>query len=272
MADVLERPRSWVLAHDEHMLSPAEILSFSGLVRRRFTGEPVAYLRGHVEWYDLDLVVTPEVLIPRPETELLLETGVRLARSVGARVIADVGTGSGAIAIGLARALPAAIVIAIDASEGAVDVARRNIIRYGVQDRVQTRHGSLLEPFDAQPDLLIANLPYLTEEGMAGLDPNVAHEPRLALDGGHDGLRLYRGMFAQLARRSWAVPGVLEIDPKQAEPVCDLIREVWPAAHVTVIPDYSERDRVVVFRAGQVTRMVHMCAASVWPPPGEARG
>jgi release factor glutamine methyltransferase len=222
--------------------------AFTALVGRRAAGEPVAYLRGRVEWFDLELEVTPDVLIPRPGTELLLESAVAAARRLEARRIVDVGTGSGAIAIGLARALPEAQILATDVSAKALAVARRNIARYGLQSRVVTVLGSLLEPVRDEPDLLNANLPYIDASGMESLHRDVRHEPAVALSGGDDGLELYRVLFAQLGARRWSVPCVLEIDPAQAEPLRVQLGGLFPGMDVDILPDYSGVARVVVAR------------------------
>ena len=167
---------------------------------------PVAYLRGFVDWWDLRLRVTPAVMVPRPETELLAEAAIALAAEVGARRIADIGTGSGALAIALARACPKAIVVATDASSAALDVARLNVADHGLLDRIALVQGDLLEPLTEMPDLLVANLPYLSEEMMGCLGPDVRHEPERALRGGNDGLDIYRRLFDQIRGKGWIVP------------------------------------------------------------------
>ena len=217
------------------------------VVNRRANGEPIAYIRGHVEWYDLDLVVTPRVLVPRPETELLLETAVEVGKSIAAGIVADVGTGSGAIAIGIARALPFARVIGIDIDEGALAVARLNVHRLGLDSRVTTLQGYLLQPLDAKPDLVVANLPYLSDDMMGALDRSVAHEPELALRGGRTGLEVYAELFLQLRSRGWdRVPVVLEIDSRQSAQLRDLAQFHRPEAKLTITPDLAGLDRVAV--------------------------
>jgi release factor glutamine methyltransferase len=201
-----------------------------------------------VEWYDLDLIVTRDVLIPRPETEVLLETAVEIARSVDIQTVADIGTGCGAVAIGLARALPGVCVFATDVSEAALMVARKNIERYELGERVRTLRGSLLEPLTCRPDLVTANLPYLTEDDMENLHRDVAHEPRVALAGGSHGLGIYEEMIEQMRARAWAMPAVLEIDPGQARAICSLIRKTLPGSEVRVLADHAGHDRLIVIR------------------------
>jgi release factor glutamine methyltransferase len=245
MGFILDKPRSWVLAHGDHSLSLREKLCFTALIDRRARGEPVAYLRGHVEWFDLDLLVNHDVLIPRPASELLLEAAIRICLRIGAQTLVDLGTGTGAIAIGLARALPESRVIATDVSTRALVVARRNIERYGLQDRVATRHGSLLEPLREEPDFLVANLPYLTDEYMENPHRDVAHEPKLALRGGTDGLELYREFFRQMAERGWLVPSVLEIDPHHDEDMRAFVKDTLPVSNVRILPGSGRLARMV---------------------------
>jgi release factor glutamine methyltransferase len=208
-----------------------------------------------VDWYDLDLIVTRDVLIPRPETEVLLRTAIETARSLGVQTVADIGTGCGAVAIGLARALPSVQVVATDVSKAALEVARKNIARYELEERVTTLRGSLLEPITVRPGLLTANLPYLSEEEMENLHRDVAHEPRVALAGGSGGLGLYEKMIEQMRVRDWVMPAVLEIDPGQAGAICSLIRKTIPGTQVRIAPGYSGRDRLVVIcPPGQLLR------------------
>jgi release factor glutamine methyltransferase len=174
-----------VLAHPERQL-PLEVQeSFSEMTARRAAGEPVAYILGHKEFYGLELAVTPAVLIPRPETELLVD--LALARKPAS--VLDVGTGSGAIALAIKRHLPGARVVATDASAAALEVAKRNTIRYGLE--VELRHGRWFEPVAGERfEAIISNPPYV----LAG-DPHLAdlrYEPRLAVVAGDDGLDAFR--------------------------------------------------------------------------------
>ncbi len=181
------------------------------LVHRRAQGEPLAYITGHREFYGLDFVVNPAVLIPRQETELLVDKTLEwaaawaseraLRREDAAPLIADVGTGSGAIAVALACNLPKARVCAIDISAAALAVADRNRRRHGVADRVALVQGDLLTAVKPGLDAIVSNPPYIASGLMAGLPAEVRREPALALDGGQDGLRLTRRLVAQAARR-----------------------------------------------------------------------
>lgn len=244
LGHVLTRDRAWILAHPEAPLSGADVTRFTELVERRAAGEPVAYIRGHAEWYGQDFEVARDVLVPRPETELVLEKAVELARSLHARVVADLGTGSGILAIELARALPEARVYATDISERSLAVAGRNLARHGVDDRVVLLEGNLLDPLPEPPDLVVANLPYLSSEMMEELEADVKHEPVSALHGGPTGVELFRDLAIQIRDRSWSVPLVLEIDSRQTECVRDLLS----GYNIDVLKDYAGRDRVVVAR------------------------
>ena len=174
---------------------------FQPLITRRASREPVAYITGHREFWDLDFEVTPDVLIPRPETELIIEEALRHAREVHLpREILDVGTGSGCIAIALAHELPSARVTGTDISIAALNVARRNAERHGVARRIQFLNADLLD--DVTPaDLIVSNPPYIPAGDAPGLQPEVAqHEPAVALFGGPgDGLELVRRLLASAA-------------------------------------------------------------------------
>lgn len=242
LAEVLARSRVWVLSHPDVPLASDEYDRFRALIRRRAAGEPVGYLRGWVEWHGLQLDVTPDVLIPRPETELLLEEAARLAAERGWNALADIGAGSGALAIGLAALLPPARIWATDISAAALAVARRNAERSGVQDRVVLLQGDLIEPLELKPELLVGNLPYLSDEMMEALDADVRHEPVSALHGGSDGLVLVRRLRDALHMRGWRVPLLLEIDPRQSAAARLLFRE---DGQVEILRDYAGHDRIV---------------------------
>lgn len=187
--------------HDKP-LGVEELARIRELVRRRLTREPVAYLTGTKEFWSLELAVSPAVLIPRPETELLVEVALRLARQTAAPTIVDVGTGSGAIALALAKELPAATVVGLDRSREALEVARGNAARLGLA--VELLESDLLAalPGDVEPDLIVANLPYIASGELGSLAPEIReHEPWLALDGGSDGLALVGRLIPGAARR-----------------------------------------------------------------------
>jgi release factor glutamine methyltransferase len=250
LAHALDADRAALIAHPERTLTPEQMARFRDLVGRRAAGTPVAYLIGTRAFYDLDFIVTPDALIPRPETELLIDAALDWARGRAADTlrIADVGTGSGAIAVTLAAHLPAARVWAIDLSAAALAVARQNAARQGVSDRILFIEGDLLEPLiaqGAQADLIAANLPYIAHDELATLDVG-QREPRLALNGGADGLDLIRRLLAQ-APRVLAGQGLLlmEIGAGQGARVRALADAAFPGADVRIARDYAGHDRVV---------------------------
>ncbi len=249
LGHLLGRERSWVLAHGDSPLTAEVDAGYRELIGQRALGVPVAYLRGFCEWFGMKLRVTPDVLVPRPETELLVEQALRVAHDTNARVLADVGTGSGAIAIQLARSLPEARIVGTDSSASALEVARYNAAALGVRDRISWLEGDLLEPLDSEPDLLVANLPYLSEADMQDLDRDVRHEPASALYGGVDGLDLYRALFRQRHTRGWTAPVVIEIDPRQTSALKTMLRDYVSEAAVTVHDEYAGHDRILVVEA-----------------------
>jgi release factor glutamine methyltransferase len=228
--------------------APADLVtSFETLVDQRRDGTPVAYLTGEREFMGLTFTVTPGVLVPRPETELLVEWAIE---RTGRGPVVDVGTGSGAIAVSVAalarKPVPG---IATDLSADALEVARCNAVRLLPADRcgyVEFRQGSLLEPVTEQVSLVLANLPYLTPDQIAG-NPDLDREPRLALDGGEDGLDLVRALIADLPRVLAPGAGVgLELDPDQCATVEGLLREAFPGRTIRTIQDLAGRDRHVM--------------------------
>jgi len=234
--------KEFIYAHPERPLRPAERARFAELVRRRAAGEPVAYLRGSQEFYALDLAVDPRVLIPRPETETLVDEARAYVRRTGARTVADVGTGSGAVAVALAVNEPGLRLIATDVSTDALAVARANAERHGVADRIDLRAGDLLEPLREPVDVLVANLPYLRDRG-ASRDryAALAHEPDLALFGGSDGLALIRRAVAGLPRVLRGA-AFFELDPEQADEVAALLGAL---GEVRVLRDLAGLRRAV---------------------------
>jgi release factor glutamine methyltransferase len=247
LAHALAWPRARLLAERAHTPEPDRAAAFVALLDARARGVPVAYLVGQKQFYGLDLLVTADTLVPRPETELLVELALaeagRIPADDGLR-IADIGTGSGAIAIPLAVNLPGALVYAVDLSAAALDIARENVARHGLAARVQLRHGDLLAPLPEPVDLLVSNPPYTV---LAEVEPNVrAHEPWLALDGGPDGAAVYRRLLAGVGAA--LRPGgalLLEIGAWQGALVSALAREALPGATISVHADLAGRDRVV---------------------------
>ena len=241
LAHVLGLSRIDLYVHFERPVGAGERDRYRELVRSRARDRvPVAYLTGEQEFWSRPFLVTPEVLIPRPETELL----VRCAADLAPRRVAEVGVGSGAVAGALACELPEAEIAAVDCCEAALAVAAENLERLGVADRITLLCGNCTEPLSGTFDLLVSNPPYVPTDALAGLQPEVRHEPRLALDGGPDGLDLVR----RLAERAPAlVPGgwlLLEIGCGQTAAVADLLRDAG-ACEVAVEKDLAGIERVM---------------------------
>jgi release factor glutamine methyltransferase len=170
--------------------------AFDRLVSRRAAREPVAHIIGLREFWGLDFEITPDTLIPRPESELIVEAALQFAGAHPCRHVIDVGTGSGCLAVAIAHALAEVRVTAVDTSEAALTVARRNAARHGVADRVSFVHGSVLEPVTGTADLIVSNPPYVPDSDAAHMQPDVVgYEPRTALFGGPTGLEIVRQLF-----------------------------------------------------------------------------
>ncbi|MDP6142260.1 MAG: peptide chain release factor N(5)-glutamine methyltransferase [Dehalococcoidales bacterium] len=216
--------------------------TFWRLVKRRLKGEPTAYISGHREFYGLDFAVTSDVLIPRSETELLVEKTVSLAKNHGSPVIADIGTGCGAIAISLALELPQAKIYATDISALSLEIAQANCLKHEVTDRVSLLQGNMLESLHESVDFIVSNPPYVKEKEIS----DDSFEPVLALNGGADGLDLIRRLCHQLDGK--LRPGgylLLEIGQGQKKAVIDLLDSLFPLADIEVTSDLSGVDRVI---------------------------
>lgn len=248
---VLGQSRTWLYQHLESDLSPVHLTRLNQLVEARLAGEPLAYILGKREFYGRSFLVDHRVLVPRPETEDLVESALAFLRTAGPTRprIVDVGTGSGAIAVTIAAEIPEARVIAVDRSADALAVARANAEKHGVSDRVCFVQGDLLGGLAGPFDLILANLPYIPTEEIARLQPEVRREPRGALDGGADGLDLYRLLFTQ-ARGRLAPNGALfgEIAFDQGASAARLARQALPGRTVTVEQDLAGQDRLIVAR------------------------
>ncbi|MBE3552392.1 MAG: peptide chain release factor N(5)-glutamine methyltransferase [Kyrpidia tusciae] len=231
---VLGVGKAHLYAHLDRMLTPAEERRIAEGVSRRARREPLQYITGVVEFYGLELEVGPDVLIPRPETEGLVERVLGWRSTWESPRIVDVGTGSGALAVALAHHWPGARIVGIDVSPGAFQVASRNIRRHGLADRVSLVQGDLLFPLldhGQRADIVVSNPPYIPSGDIDGLQPEVARfEPRAALDGGGDGLDVYRRLFFQLPE-VLARPGAVavEVGAGQAGAVRRLLEQSFGA-------------------------------------------
>lgn len=242
LAHALGTNRSRLLAGLDDPLSPEPADAFFDLVRRRAAREPAAYILGYREFWGRRFEVRPGVLIPRPETEVLVERALALSRS-GA-VVADVGTGSGCIAVSVALDARGTRVYASDTSDAALEIAKRNAARLGA--RVHLSRGNLLAPLPERAQLVLANLPYVPSGEIADLEPEVRDwEPHEALDGGPDGLDAIRALLAQLPHH--ATPSaacLLELDPRQYAALEGEVRRTLPGWSIRLMPDLSGRIRV----------------------------
>ena len=226
-------------------LNSEEEEGFCRLVERCLSGEPIAYIRGHREFYGLDFSVEPGVLIPRPESELLVEQAIKLAQNRAVSAVAEIGTGCGAIAISLALHLPRAKIYATDISASALKIARFNCEKHGVADRVCLLQGDMLHPLPEPVDIIIANLPYVREAELSQVG-SAGFEPLLALNGGVDGLDKIRQLCGQAGDRLCPQGSLLlEIGQGQATAVTALLSRLFPLAEIEVIPDLSGIERVV---------------------------
>ena len=248
--NVLRMPRQAIFAEQEREVSEQQQVALDELLKRRYTREPLAYILGQREFYGINVVLTPAVLIPRPESEGLVEHALFMAM-MGMEstdlTIADVGTGSGAIAINLAMHLPMGRIFAVDISDSVLDVAAYNIRAHGVGDRVSLAIGDLLDAVPEPLDLIVANLPYIPTDRISTLQPEVQKEPVLALDGGADGLDLIRRLLAQ-AENKLKSHGIilLEMDPDQVPVVAELALQHFPKGSTDVEQDLAGMDRILV--------------------------
>ena len=278
LAHTLRTSREHLLAHPGESIRPAALRWFRGLVARRRKHEPVALLIGHKHFYDLTLAVAPGVLIPRPETELLVETALAMTaagdagpglpprarrstagwpsgRTRGVHIL-DVGTGSGAIALALAKHVPKARVLGTDLSPVALRLARKNARLLGLTRRVRFVRTDLLphrggKTPPLQPDIIVANLPYLPTAVWRSAPQDVKrYEPRSALDGGRDGLDAYRALFAQIAGRGRRCPIIIEIDPSQKRILPRVVKTFFPKADVSFKKDLAGRWRIAIITSG----------------------
>ena len=247
--NVMRVPRHRIYAYFEEEVPEEAEKVLSDLVERRLTREPLAYITGHKEFYGIDLLVAPGVLIPRPETEGLVEQTLfasMLRMEEGSFVIADPGTGCGAIAVSLAIHLPAARIVATDLYETPLRVAQANVQRHNVADRVTLLQGDLLEPIPEPADLVVANLPYVRSDVIDTLQPEIGFEPREALDGGMDGLDVIRRLLQQAVAKLKPNGAILlEIDPQQAGAIEAEAGNLFPGCTVSVERDLAGLERVL---------------------------
>jgi len=253
LSHILGRDRMYLYVNFDQPLEVGELAAFREAVKKRAQRVPVAYITGRKEFFGLTFAVSPAVLIPRPDTEVLVEAALRRLQGRDNLLLADVGTGSGAIIVSLLHKLPAARGVGTDISSDALAVAADNAARLGVADRAEFYRGDLFVPLTGRVfDAIVSNPPYIAAKDLAGLDPELGYEPRAALAGGADGLYFYRRLVSGAAA-ILKPDGFLavEVGAGQAGPVAAL---AVPARGLTAaegIKDYAGGERVVVLERRQ---------------------
>lgn len=252
LAQVMGHPRAWLLAHLNTPLTPLLLESANRAFSRLEAGEPLPYILGHWEFFGLDFDITPDVLIPRPETELLVEKAIKwLSASPERRTVADIGTGSGIIATSIAMHVPSARILAADISRAALKIAKCNAEKFHVHHRIDFLQCDLLPehidplPTDSHFDLICANLPYIPTNTLKSL-PVFGREPTLALDGGEDGLDHYRRLLD--IAPAWLAPRGLmlfEIEATQGLNALSLASDKFSESTIALHQDLAGRDRIL---------------------------
>ncbi|NJC98038.1 MAG: peptide chain release factor N(5)-glutamine methyltransferase [Anaerolineae bacterium] len=252
LAQVVHKPRTWVMSHPELTLSNEQQKQLEDSLERLEAGESFPYVLGHWEFFGLEFDITPDVLIPRPETELLVEKAIAwLQGSPVRRTVADVGTGSGIIAITIAKNVPDVRILATDISEEALEVARRNAQKLDVAKHIEFVQCDILPqhpnslPTEGHFDLICANLPYIPTESLRSL-PVFVHEPTIALDGGADGLDLFRKLMK--IAPEWLAPNgmiLLEIEATLGIKALDLAYDMFNQAAIHLHQDLAGHDRLL---------------------------
>ncbi|MBN2239546.1 MAG: peptide chain release factor N(5)-glutamine methyltransferase [Dehalococcoidales bacterium] len=251
---VLNVERTFLFTCPDKELTSDEHRKFMGLINRRTKGEPTAYITGTREFYGLDFKVNPSVLIPRPETELLVDTTIQAVNEFSYKTIADIGTGSGCIAVSLAVNLPAIKIYATDISSSALETACKNAELHDVSGRITFLEGNLLVPLPEKIDIIVANLPYITQADLPSVN-TLDYEPESALHGGANGLVEIFNLISQ--SKEYLTPGgtlLLETGQGQGEAVCDYIMQIHPLEIPQIYNDLAGIDRVVRLTLSQNSR------------------
>lgn len=249
LAHVLGKERIYLYAHYDEPMNPEELGAYREMVKKRSSRLSVAHILGTKAFMGLDFKVTEDVLVPRPETEMLVETVVDMSKDASSLHILDMGTGSGAIIVSLLKYIPQAIGTGVDISPKALAIAAENGKAGGVAERVTWVESNLFTNVPPQEyDWVLSNPPYLTDGDMRQLQPEVTHDPRLALYGGPDGLDVYRAIATESP--AFVKPGghcAVEIGAGQGDAVRTLFTAQGAYDYVKTVPDYGGIDRVLVF-------------------------
>jgi len=253
LSHVLSQQRTYLYLNYNRSLSRDVLKRFWRLIKRRSKGEPLAYIIGKKEFWSLELEVNPSVLIPRPETELLVERGLECVKDIKAPLILDIGTGSGAIAIALAKELNNAFIWASDISEEAIEVAKRNAKKHNVSDKIRFLKGDLWEPLRRERlkfHLIVTNPPYVSSEDYFKLPSEIKDwEPKIALWGGEKGLSLIKRIVLEASNFLFSGGFLLiEISPEQLNCVRQLLQDTGSFTNLKTLKDYSGNFRVVEAR------------------------
>lgn len=256
LSEILKKPREFLLARGEKKLSAKQISDFKHQLARRLKGEPIAYIIGKKEFYGLDFKVNRHVLIPRPETELMVDEALKLiSHSLKPVTLVDAGAGSGCVAITLSK-LTKQNIIAIDISGKALAVAKQNAKRHGVEKKIKFIKGNLLSPIIHDPSfiahnplIILANLPYLDKDQIKS-SQSIKHEPEIALFGGKNGLELYEKLFQQITGLS-DITMLCEFDPRKTVRIKQLIKKHLPLAKLQIKKDLAGLNRLAVIRINQ---------------------
>jgi len=242
---VLKIDRATMFSNLENILDSKQENDIAELVQRRLANEPLSYITGTREFYSLDFQITSAVLIPRQETETLVDEVIKIAKENPLKIV-DVGTGSGAIAIALAVNLPLAKIIATDISVDALHVAESNTKMNDVFSRINLKQGNLLDVLDEKVDVIVSNPPYIPSNQIEHLQPEVKKEPHIALDGGSDGLEYIRKLIGNCSEKLNNNGHIfIEIDPSQSEEVLKIADTHFPDARTAIIKDLSQNNRVL---------------------------
>jgi len=257
LSSLFEKKREYLFTHPEKELTPKQTEKYQDLINRRLRLEPVAYLTNAQEFYGLNFYVDHHVLIPRPETELIISEILRKKQIKKESTIIDLGTGSGCLAITLARLLPRVKIYATDISKPALKIAKKNARKHKVLDRIQFLQGNLLAPIPPEfwslraQKIIIANLPYLNQK-ILGSSPSIQYEPKTALSGGKDGLKIYRDFIEELklktknCRAEFTI--MLEINPEQSKGIKKIIWKKFSKKKIEIKKDLSGQNRIVDFK------------------------
>ncbi|MDO8592489.1 MAG: peptide chain release factor N(5)-glutamine methyltransferase [bacterium] len=258
LSHVLKKPREFLLAHGEKKISAWQTASLESLIARRLKGEPIAYLAGHKEFYGLDFIVNKDVLIPRPETELIVEEALKpIARSPQPVTLLDIGTGSGCVIITLAKLITNCKFLAADISAKALTVAKQNAKHHGVAKNIKFLKGDLLSPviYNSKFSILtsnliiLANLPYgwsAWKNNTSADTVGLRFEPKIALYAGKNGLELYEKLFKQIKTLRGDITALCEIDPRQTGKMRQLAKQYLPQAKLQIKKDLCGLNRLVI--------------------------